>query len=85
MVVNALNSGAKTFMADFEGKGRYLTMTLLMRLMRHKRKTDSNSPTFANMVNGQLNLYDAIRHQVDFEQGGKSYTLSQNPAVLIVR
>ncbi|GJJ06113.1 hypothetical protein Clacol_000302 [Clathrus columnatus] len=64
MVVNALNSGAKTFMADFE---------------------DSNSPTFANMVNGQHNLYDAIRRQIDFEQGGKSYKLSPNPAVLIVR
>ncbi|KAF8513019.1 malate synthase [Hysterangium stoloniferum] len=64
MVVNALNSGAKTFMADFE---------------------DSNAPTFANMVNGQLNLYDAIRRQVDFEQGGKSYKLSSSPAVLIVR
>ncbi|KAF8512419.1 malate synthase [Gautieria morchelliformis] len=64
MVVNALNSGAKTFMADFE---------------------DSNSPTFLNMVNGQLNLYDAIRRQVDFEQGGKSYKLVPKPAVLIVR
>lgn len=40
MVINALNSGAKTFMADFE---------------------DSNSPTWSNMVNGQLNLYDAVR------------------------
>jgi len=40
MVINALNSGAKTFMADFE---------------------DSNAPTWANMVNGQLNLYDAVR------------------------
>ncbi|KAF8528038.1 malate synthase [Hysterangium stoloniferum] len=66
MVVNALNSGAKTFMADFE-------------------VADSNSPTFANMINGQLNLYDAIRRQVDFEQGGKFYKLSSNPAVLIVR
>jgi malate synthase len=37
------------------------------------------------MVNGQLNLYDAIRRQVDFEQGGKSYKLVPNPAVLIVR
>ncbi|KAK7053149.1 hypothetical protein VNI00_003768 [Paramarasmius palmivorus] len=64
MVVNALNSGAKTFMADFE---------------------DSSSPTFANMVNGQVNLRDAIRRQIDFEVGGKSYKLSENPAVLIVR
>lgn len=37
------------------------------------------------MVNGQINLRDAIRRQIDFEVGGKSYKLSQNPAVLIVR
>ena len=37
------------------------------------------------MVNGQLNLYDAIRGQVDFEQGGKTYKLGPSPAVLIVR
>ncbi|KAF4567351.1 hypothetical protein EYR40_006350 [Pleurotus pulmonarius] len=64
MVINALNSGAKTFMADFE---------------------DSSSPTFANMVNGQINLRDAIRRQIDFEISGKQYKLSENPAVLIVR
>ncbi|KAH9942426.1 malate synthase [Epithele typhae] len=64
MVINALNSGTKTFMADFE---------------------DASSPTFANMINGQVNLYDAIRRQIDFESGGKAYKLSQNPAVLIVR
>ncbi|TBU40076.1 malate synthase [Dichomitus squalens] len=64
MVINALNSGAKTFMADFE---------------------DANSPTFANMLNGQVNLRDAIRRQIDFESGGKSYKLFEKPAVLIVR
>ncbi|TFK44117.1 malate synthase [Crucibulum laeve] len=64
MVINALNSGAKTFMADFE---------------------DSSAPTFANMVNGQANLRDAIRRQIDFETGGKQYKLSESPAVLIVR
>ncbi|EIW82842.1 malate synthase [Coniophora puteana RWD-64-598 SS2] len=64
MVINALNSGAKTFMADFE---------------------DSNAPTFANLINGQVNLRDAIRREIDFESGGKSYKLSQNPAALIVR
>lgn len=46
---------------------------------------DSNSPTWANMLNGQLNLYDAVRRQVDFETGGKQYKLSSNPAVLLVR
>ncbi|KAF5346735.1 hypothetical protein D9756_010403 [Leucocoprinus leucothites] len=64
MVINALNSGAQTFMADFE---------------------DSSSPTFSNMVNGQINLRDATRRQIDFESGGKSYKLSEKPAVLIVR
>ncbi|KAF8815370.1 malate synthase [Phlegmacium glaucopus] len=64
MVINALNSGAKTFMADFE---------------------DSSAPTFANMINGQINLRDAIRRQIDFEVGGKKYKLTENPAVLIVR
>ncbi|KAF8639512.1 hypothetical protein AX17_001417 [Amanita inopinata Kibby_2008] len=64
MVINALNSGAKTFMADFE---------------------DSSAPTFANMVNGQINLRDAVRRQVDFEIGGKKYKLVEKPAVLIVR
>ncbi|KAF7970391.1 hypothetical protein HWV62_43602 [Athelia sp. TMB] len=64
MVINALNSGAKTFMADFE---------------------DSSAPTFANMLNGQVNLRDAILRKIDFESGGKSYKLSKTPAVLIVR
>lgn len=64
MVINALNSGAKTFMADME---------------------DSNAPTWANLVNGQVNLYDAVRRQIDFESGGKQYKLSAKPAVLLVR
>ncbi|KAI0066064.1 malate synthase [Artomyces pyxidatus] len=64
MVVNALNSGAKTFMADFE---------------------DATSPTFRAMIEGQVNLRDAIRRQIDFEANGKQYKLSPNPAVLIVR
>lgn len=37
------------------------------------------------MVNGQINLRDAIRRQIDFEISGKQYKLSENPAVLIVR
>ncbi|ETW80666.1 hypothetical protein HETIRDRAFT_427649 [Heterobasidion irregulare TC 32-1] len=64
MVINALNSGAKTFMADFE---------------------DASSPTFKAMIEGQVNLRDAIRRQIDFESNGKQYKLSPNPAVLIVR
>ncbi len=65
MVINALNSGARVFMTDFE---------------------DSNSPTWHNMVDGQINLYDAIRRQIDFTNDeGKAYTLSEDPAVLMVR
>ncbi|KAL8823729.1 MAG: hypothetical protein Q9191_005599 [Dirinaria sp. TL-2023a] len=36
---------------------------------------DSNAPTWENMINGQVNLYDAIRKQVDFKQGEKDYKL----------
>lgn len=64
MVINALNSGASTFMADFE---------------------DANSPTWANMVEGQLNLRDAVRGSISFEQGGKVYRLNDQVAVLIPR
>ena len=37
------------------------------------------------MINGQVNLRDAIRRQIDFESGGKQYKLVEKPAVLIVR
>jgi malate synthase len=46
---------------------------------------DSNAPTFANMLNGQVNLRDAVRRQIDFETAGKKYKLRDKPAVLIVR
>src|SRR5437868_4368867 len=64
MVINALNSGAATFMADFE---------------------DANAPTWHNMVDGQLNLRDAVRRTITFDQGGKHYQLKDKTAVLIVR
>jgi len=65
MVINALNSGAKVFMADFE---------------------DANSPTWENMVQGQINLRDAVRREICFTSPeGKRYTLGENPAVLMVR
>ncbi|NMM49172.1 malate synthase A [Marinigracilibium pacificum] len=65
MVINALNSGAKVFMADFE---------------------DANSPTWDNCLNGQLNLFDAIRKQIDFNApNGKEYKLNDKVAVLKVR
>jgi malate synthase len=66
MIINALNSGAKVFMADFE---------------------DSTTPTWDNLIDGQLNLRDAIRRTITFEDPStkKSYKLIDNPAVLFVR
>ncbi len=64
MVINALNSGAKVFMADFE---------------------DATSPTWANLIAGQVNLRDAVRRTISFEGGGKSYRLNEQPATLMVR
>jgi len=64
MVINALNCGASTFMADFE---------------------DANCPTWDNMVDGQLNLRDAVRGSIEFEQNDKQYRLNDQVAVLIPR
>jgi malate synthase len=65
MVINALNSGAKMFMADFE---------------------DANSPTWQNMVDGQINLRDAVRRTIAFRSPeGKDYKLNEQTAVLLVR
>jgi malate synthase len=64
MVINALNCGASTFMADFE---------------------DANCPTWHNMIDGQINLRDAVRRSITLEQGGKSYQLNERTAVLIPR
>ncbi len=64
MVINALNSGASTFMADFE---------------------DANCPTWANMIEGQINLRDAIRRTITFEQNGKQYQLNDKTGVPIPR
>jgi len=66
MVINALNSGAKVFMADFE---------------------DSTTPTWVNVMEGQINLRDAVRRTITFDDPntGKSYKLVDKPAVLFVR
>src|SRR6185295_9183854 len=64
MVINALNCGASTFMADFE---------------------DANCPTWFNMVDGQVNLRDAVRGTISLQQGDKSYKLNEKVAVLIPR
>jgi malate synthase len=64
MVINALNSGARGFMADFE---------------------DSNSPYWRNMIEGQVNLTDAISGSIEHDEKGKHYELGEDPAVLHVR
>jgi malate synthase len=65
MVINALNSGAKLFMADCE---------------------DATSPTWENIIEGQINLRDAVNRTITFENpNGKSYTLNEKTAVLILR
>jgi malate synthase len=66
MVINALNSGANTFMADFE---------------------DSTAPTWTNVMEGQENLRDANRREIELFDPikQKEYTLNENTAVLLVR
>jgi malate synthase len=66
MVINALNSGASTFMADFE---------------------DANAPTWDNLVQGQINLRDAVRREIEWDDPdtGKHYALGERVATLLVR
>lgn len=64
MMINALNSGAKMFMADFE---------------------DASSPTFANMIEGQINMYDYARGTLSLKTEKKSYALGEETAVMLVR
>eukprot|EP00612_Vaucheria_litorea_P003599 CAMPEP_0171461268 /NCGR_PEP_ID=MMETSP0945-20130129/5785_1 /TAXON_ID=109269 /ORGANISM="Vaucheria litorea, Strain CCMP2940" /LENGTH=545 /DNA_ID=CAMNT_0011987583 /DNA_START=14 /DNA_END=1651 /DNA_ORIENTATION=+ len=66
MVINGLNSGASTYMADFE---------------------DSTSPTWDNILDGQVNLFDATRGTISYTNpaNGKKYSLNEKQAVLIVR
>ena len=65
MIINALNSGASAFMADFE---------------------DSNSPTWSNLIEGQLNLRDAVRRTITFgAPDGRIYRLNGQIATLLTR
>ena len=65
MMINALNSGAKVFMGDFE---------------------DALSPTWENVIQGQINCSDAVRRTISFANpDGKRYTLKENVATLLVR
>jgi malate synthase len=64
MLINALNSGADVFMADFE---------------------DANSPTWENMVQGHINLREAIDRTIELQAPEKTYRLNDKVAVLLVR
>ena len=64
MVINAFNSGADSYMTDFE---------------------DSNSPSWDNQIQGQINLGKAIRRTLTLEQKGKTYKLNDKIATLQVR
>ncbi len=64
MIINALNSGAKVFMSDFE---------------------DSNTPTWQNTIDGQINLRDAVDGSISFSSKGKEYALGETLATLLVR
>src|SRR3954462_2063523 len=46
---------------------------------------DSNSPTWSNMMQGQVNLTDAIEGTISLEQGDKTYELNEEVATLLVR
>nr|WP_245302165.1 malate synthase A [Symbiobacterium terraclitae] len=65
MIINALNSGARVFMADFE---------------------DSTSPTWANIIEGQINLIDAVNGTISYTSpDGRVYRLKEKVATLFVR
>ncbi len=65
MTINALNSGAKVWLADQE---------------------DATSPTWRNVIEGQLSLFDAIRGQLRHTSPeGKEYrvTAEQTPTIVM--
>ncbi|GAA4938336.1 malate synthase A [Actinoplanes utahensis] len=65
MTINALNSGAKVWMADFE---------------------DATSPTWDNVILGQLNLRDALDGTLDFTAAdGKRYEIGAGTPTIMVR
>ncbi len=65
MAINALNSGAQCWMADFE---------------------DANSPTWDNLIQGQINMRDAVRRTITYTSPeGKAYALKEKTATIIAR
>src|SRR5699024_4493124 len=64
MAINALNSGANVWLADFE---------------------DANSPTWDNMVGGQVSLYRAIRGELAFTSSeGKAYAVRTDAPLPVI-
>ncbi len=65
MTINAMNSGAKVWLADHE---------------------DAMSPTWSNVIEGQINLFDAIRRQIDFTSDeGREYRLGETTPTIVFR
>lgn len=65
MTINAMNSGARVWLADQE---------------------DATSPTWANVIGGQISLHDAIRRQIDFvAPGGRRYELGEKTPTIVMR
>jgi len=64
MIINALNSGAKVFLADCE---------------------DAQSPTWEGLIEGQINLRDAVTGSIEYITAGKEYRLNTQTATLLVR
>ncbi|WP_062466344.1 malate synthase A [Demequina maris] len=65
MTINAMNSGAKVWLADHE---------------------DANTPTWANMIEGQLNLKDAIRGTIAYTSPeGREYRLGETTPTIVFR
>ncbi|MCB1274384.1 MAG: malate synthase A [Leucobacter sp.] len=65
MTINALNSGARVWLADQE---------------------DATSPTWRNVIGGQLSLYDAIRGQLSYTgPDGRHYevTATRTPTIVM--
>jgi len=65
MTINAMNSGAKVWLADLE---------------------DANTPHWANVVSGQVNLYDAARESISLDTGVKKYELRddvERPTIVV--
>ena len=64
MMINALNSGARVFMADCE---------------------DSSTPTWNNVLEGQINIRDAFSRELALETEDKKYRLNDEIATLFIR